>query len=73
MNEESKLGCELHSLQFGQELKNITVVLLIQKFVKNINYLLSGEIQIINEKDPLQQKALAFRKKKKHIGKYAKL
>lgn len=69
-NEESKLGCQLHYLQFGNEMKNITVIFAIQKFIKNINNLLKGEIQLINEKDPLQLKALAFRKKKKNIGKY---
>lgn len=62
-------GCELHRNEFIAEMNKITAKVVIERFTQQINKILSGKVTVAT-KDPIQMKALEFRKKKKHIGKF---
>lgn len=51
------------------ELKTVTAKLAISRFTQQVNRILSGKVTVANE-SIIQQKALEFRSKKKHIGKF---
>lgn len=68
-NNDQSIGCELHRNEFITELKRITITVTIERFTQQINKILSGKVTVATD-DLMQKKALEFRSKKKHIGKY---
>lgn len=66
---ENNLGCELHRNEFKNQLIKITVLASIQSYTQRISNILSGKVLLASE-DAIQKKALEFKNKKKHIGKY---
>lgn len=68
-NNNQSIGCELHRNKFIDEMNKITAKVVLGRFTQQINNILSGKVTVAT-KDPIQMKALEFRKKKKHIGKF---
>lgn len=68
-NKNQLIGCEHHRNEFLTEIKKITLKVTIERFTQQINKILSGKVTTATE-DPIQKKALEFRTKKKHIGKF---
>lgn len=66
----ASIGCDLHHERLESEMKNITAKFLINRYVVQINRLLNGTASVAAGADIIQKKALDFRTKKKHIGKF---
>lgn len=65
------VGCDLHKKELTKTLCTTLVELFIYAYVRRVNAILKGKVDVINEKDDVQKAALVFRRSKKHIGKYA--
>lgn len=67
-----EIGCPEHMKEMTLKLKQYVTYYAIIDFCKKINSLLSGKVTVIPpNSDRMQQLALAFRKKGKHIGKHS--
>ncbi|KAG4076027.1 hypothetical protein HA402_014026 [Bradysia odoriphaga] len=67
-NNDESIGCDVHRNEFLNEMKRATVKLVIERYTVQLNRILSGKVSVAT--DNLQEKALEFRNKKKHIGKF---
>lgn len=67
-NNDESIGCDDHRNEFLNEMKKATVTLVIEKYTVQVNRILSGKVSVAT--DFIQEKALEFYKKKKHIGKF---
>ncbi len=62
------LGCDLHRDEFVKEMRVATARFVVERYTVRVNRILSGKATVAT--DIIQVKALEFRKKKKHIGKF---
>lgn len=67
--ENDELGCDDHRIEFVDEMKKCTAELVIERFTQQVNRILSGKVTVAT-KCIIQKKALAFKVKKKNIGKF---
>ncbi|KAG4074447.1 hypothetical protein HA402_014399 [Bradysia odoriphaga] len=63
------IGCDIHRNEFFDQMWKCTTKQVIEKFTTQVNRILSGKVTITDE-CIIQKKALEFKAKKKHIGKY---
>lgn len=63
------IGCDEHRNEFVNEMKKRTAKLVIKRFTQYVNRILSGKVCVATE-CIIQKKALEFKAKKKHIGKF---
>lgn len=64
-----EFGCELHQKDFNFDIQKITIKMTVERYILRVNRVLSGKVTTATD-DPLQKKALEFRIKKQHIGKF---
>lgn len=67
-NNDENLGCDLHRDEFVKQMKIATARYVVERYTVRVNRILSGKATVAT--DIIQEKALEFRKKKKHIGKF---
>lgn len=68
LKNDELFGCDLHLIEFVDEMKKITAKLVIQRFQNGVNKILSGKSTVAT--NVVEKKALEFRNKNKHIGKF---
>lgn len=71
INLNQKVGCQEHTTHFTASVVEVTFEAIVSSYTKTINELLSGKSLGSAQQDQLEQKALEFFKKGKHIGKYS--